>query len=277
MKHKKRTAGLLLLAALTSLLLGGCSCPTEASLLFELLFRTEAAAGAADEETSSGTVLTTVPETPSATVPPTVPETPSVTVPPTVPETTSATNPPTAPPTVRETTPPATVPVTVTTVPPVTTVHVHSWVPVTERVRIEAETSVVHHEAEYESVRVTDREAWEETVEVSPAWDEEVTEVHTVCNECGFDFTAHAESGVTPAVHSREHVLAGGFGGWHTEAVTVGVIHHEAEYRTVHHEAEWHTEERLLHEAWDETVVLREAYEEETVTGYRCAECGAEK
>ena len=249
MKHKKRAAGLLLLLILESLLLGGCSCPTEASLLFELLFRTETAASSAAEQTASGTVLTTVPETPSATAPPTVPDTP----------------------------PAATVPAPVTTVPPATTVHVHSWVPVTERVRIEAETSVVHHEAEYESVRVTDREAWEETVEVSPAWDEEVTEVHTVCNECGFDFTAHAESGVTPAVHSREHVLAGGFGGWHTEAVTVGVIHHEAEYRTVHHEAEWHTEERLLHEAWDETVMLREAYEEETVTGYRCAECGAEK
>ncbi len=155
--------------------------------------------------------------------------------------------------------------------------HMHEWVPVTAPIHVEAETAIMHHEDEYETIWITDREAWEETVEVSPAWEEEVTEVHTVCNECGFDFTAHAESGVTPAAHSREHVLAGGFGGWHTEAVVVNVIRHEAEYQTVRHGAEGHFEQQLIREAWDETVEIRPAHEEEIIIGYRCPICGAEK
>ncbi len=181
-----------------------------------------------------------------------------------------------------ETPPPQTSPLPVTapseaeTAPPQTgTVHEHVWVPVTSLTRIEAETQTIFHEAEYETVWVTDREAWEESVEVFPAWEEEITEIHTVCNECGFDFTACRESGISPAEHSRDHVLAGGFGGWHTEAVVTELIRHEAEYRTVYHSAEGHEERRLIREARTETVVLTPAREEETVIGFRCPECGA--
>lgn len=208
--------------------------------------------------------------------------------------------------------------------------HSHEWVPVTETVifpeetavvQYEAETHIVHHEAETEilhheaetrvvfheaeteTLRVTDRKAWEEEVILEEAWDEEITEIHALCNVCGMDY--HGLSEEIIQADQSGHLQRGEGSGWHTEAVTVEILHHEPLTSLVHHEEEWHTEEHVIREAWEETLTDREAWEEavlleeawdeivtdreareeimviqeartETlVAGYRCRGCGA--
>ena len=97
-------------------------------------------------------------------------------------------------------------------------------------------TKTIHHDA------VT------ETYEVCPAWDEEITETHTVCNGCGFDFTANGYSNEQLLDHSCN-------ASYRTATVVVGTIHHDAEYGTG------------TTPAWDEVV-----------NDYQyCSKCGARK
>ena len=76
----------------------------------------------------------------------------------------------------------------------------------------------------------------------SAAWDEEVVTyqqaVHTICNVCGFDFTAAGYNEDQIFAHSDAHVLAFEGGGYHTELVQYPVtsyVHHDevGHYETV--------------------------------------------
>ena len=52
---------------------------------------------------------------------------------------------------------------------------------------------------------------------------------------------------------------------------------YETVTETIHHEAEGHYEEVVFQEAYNETVLVSEAWDEEVVTGYICEECGEAK
>ena len=140
--------------------------------------------------------------------------------------------------------------------------HTHSWKPVTK---------VVHHDAQYTTKWVQDSAAWDEQVIVKEAWDEPYTtydEVrHVICSDCGSYMEGWSEA--AQEQHIEEHMLSGGLGGWYTNCEYIprtAYIHHDAEYTTVHHDATGHNEQVLVKAAYDETVI----------TGYRCS-CGATK
>ena len=117
------------------------------------------------------------------------------------------------------------------------------------------------------------KEAWDEgplqdTIILQEDWDEEVWEVHDLCNftGCTFDYTAYMrEHNCTSSEAHRAHTETPEnlalppeqqHGGWHRENVLVNVIHHkkgdtmlsspyykhhDAEYQTIHHPAEYTT------------------------------------
>lgn len=135
------------------------------------------------------------------------------------------------------------------------TPHVHNWVAVTSTVNHPAET---HQEDQ----------GHYETVVDSEAWDEEVTDFDNICITC------YNRSGEVIRLHSQEEVRAhidyhssigdsSGNYGW-KRFPTGEYIHHDA----------------VTHQEWVSnmvTVVDKEAWDEEVITGYVCSECGATK
>lgn len=158
--------------------------------------------------------------------------------------------------------------------------HTHIWTEITETVHHDAVTRTVHHEETGHEELIVDEAAWDETVLLTEAYDEEIPvyEVHEIC-DCGLDFTAagYQQSDIT--AHAKAHAMAGESSGWATGNVLAGyeIIHHEAVYEIRHHDAVTHTEWIIDQEAWDETVTDAEAYDETVITGYRCTTCGAVK
>ena len=217
-------------------------------------------------------------------------------------EKTSATTSQTTTTTAQQTTESTTAPTTQapTTAAPTSAGHEHTWVAdkktvhhdaETRTVHHDAETQVVHHDAETTVIHHDEEGHYEEVqVLVSPAWDEEITEVHTVCKGCGFDYTANHYTEEQIDEHATAHLLNGENGGWKSAVVVVGTVHHDAVYTT---EQQWIVDKAAWDEtvvtkeawdetvvvkaAWDETVTVKEAYDEEIITGYHCSGCGATK
>ena len=82
----------------------------------------------------------------------------------------------------------------------------HSWAPLTQQVYI------------------VDAAAWDEPVVTY------IQEVHTICNVCGFDFSAAGYTMAELGDHDEAHVLALEGSGWHTELVQVPIttyVHHD--------------------------------------------------
>ncbi len=217
--------------------------------------------------------------------------------------------------------------------------HEHTWVADKQKVHHEAETKTVHHDAETKTVhhdaetkkvhhdaeiKTVHHDAETKTVHheeeghydttqvlVSEAYDEPIYEVHLLCNDCGYDFTAHGEAtNENLLAHDKAHALAGEPGGWGHVAVVVDTIHHDAVYETqqtwvvdkaaydetvvvkeaydetvVVKEAydetvvvkEAYDETVVVKKAYDETVVVKPAYDEEVITGYHCSGCGEKR
>ena len=117
----------------------------------------------------------------------------------------------------------------------------HNWV---------AQYETVHHEAEYTTQWVVDQAAWDEQVPVYR------TEYRSICNTCGADVTGNE------AAHVKQHMLAGEGGS--TTQKPINVLDH---YDTVHHPEVGHNEQVLVKDAWDEQVL----------SGYTCSKCGKPK
>lgn len=161
-----------------------------------------------------------------------------------------------------------------TTSTPTTAAHTHTWVPV---------TTTVHHDAVTSQVWKEDSAAWDETVITKAAYDEQVLvqaaydePVYSwlpVCNVCVYQFPA---GGGFDAISYHQTVDPGCGGGWHDVQVQTGSVHHDAVYNTVHHDAETNV---VHHDATGhyETVVTKEAWDEQVTTGYKCSGCGAAK
>lgn len=180
-----------------------------------------------------------------------------------------------------------------TTSTPTTAAHTHTWVPV---------TTTVHHDAVTSQVWKEDSAAWDETVVTKAAWDEQVlvqaaydeqvlvSEAYDepvyswlpVCNVCGYQFPL-GSTGDDIMYHIFESPGCGG--GWHDVQVQTSSVHHDAVYQTVHHDAVYNTvhheaETKVVHHdaaGHYETVVTKEAWDEEVTTGYKCSGCGAAK
>ena len=180
-----------------------------------------------------------------------------------------------------------------TTSTPTTAAHTHTWVPV---------TTTVHHDAVTSQVWKEDSAAWDETVVTKAAWDEQVLvqaaydeqvlvqaaydepvyEWVSVCNVCGYQFPL-GTTGDQLEYHIFDDPGCGG--GWHGVQVQTGSVHHDAVYQTVHHDAVYNTvhhdaETNVVHHdatGHYETVVTKEAWDEEVTTGYKCSGCGAAK
>ena len=120
----------------------------------------------------------------------------------------------------------------------------HNWV---------AQYETVHHEAEYTTQWVVDQAAWDEQV---PRYE---SQIHNICDVCGADLTLNGES---PSAHGKQHAMAGEGAGHHTEVVQILVG-----YDTVHHPEVGHNEQVLVKDAWDEQVL----------SGYTCSKCGQTK
>lgn len=74
--------------------------------------------------------------------------------------------------------------------------------------------------AEYEQIKVVDKEAWTE----------EITATHTVCYTCGLDFDAAGMSNADVLAHAKNHVLNGESGDYGSQEVVVDTINHPEEY-----------------------------------------------
>lgn len=272
--------------------------------------QTSDSAAATSEKSSSETKLpevstTNVPETqkpaqtkPAATKPAqttNAPETKPSATPSTVAPTTvqPTTAPSTAAPTTVQPTTAAPTTVQPTTATPTTTAHTHTWVPVTTTVHHDAVTSQVWKEdsAAWDETVIT-KAAWDEQVLVQAAWDEQVLvrdaydepvyEWVSVCNVCGYQFPL-GSTGDDIGYHAL--IDPGCGGGWHGVQVQTGSVHHDAVYQTVHHDAVYNTvhhdaETKVVHHdatGHYETVVTKEAWDEQVTTGYKCSGCGAVK
>ena len=170
-----------------------------------------------------------------------------------------------------------------TTSTPTTAAHTHTWVPVTTTVHHDAVTSQVWKEdsAAWDETVVT-KAAWDEQVLVQAAYDEPVYEWVSVCNVCGYQFPL-GTTGDQLEYHIFDDPGCGG--GWHGVQVQTGSVHHDAVYQTVHHDAVYNTvhhdaETNVVHHdatGHYETVVTKEAWDEQVTTGYKCSGCGAAK
>lgn len=151
-------------------------------------------------------------------------------------------------------------------------IHSHNW---------EAVTETIHHDAVYDAIWTEDhaaydeivvvQEPWSEECLIQEAWEEPVYSYMDVCNVCGYVYPIG--SGIDEYSYHQFVDPADG-GGWYTKQVQTGSIYHDAVYETVfheaqtqsiHHEAQGHYENRLVQEAWDESVI----------TGYVCTGCNA--
>ena len=135
----------------------------------------------------------------------------------------------------------------------VSSAHTHSWSSSTEVV-------YVPDQGHYETVTVTDKEAYDEQVWVvdKAAWTEKVA--YHLCN-CGRPFINNIEF----ANHAYDY--CGSDGGSRT--MTVPVYHDEqGHYKTVHHAAVTHTEQKWVVDVPAHT---------ETRTVQKCKTCGVTK
>ncbi|HJD46291.1 MAG TPA: hypothetical protein H9909_05550, partial [Candidatus Mediterraneibacter norfolkensis] len=85
-------------------------------------------------------------------------------------------------------------------------------------------------DAVYDQVKVVDQpEKWDWVTNiVSPAWDEDIKKIHTVCYNCGCDFDAEGMSNEEVLQHAKDHMLAGESGQYGSREVVVDTVHHEA-------------------------------------------------
>ena len=102
--------------------------------------------------------------------------------------------------------------------------HTHTWgAPVyvvdQEAVYGPAEW-IIDKEAEYEQIKVVD----------SPAWTEEITEVHTVCFTCGCDVTAQGMSNDDILNQQKDHMRNGEGADYGDRSVVVDTIYHPEEF-----------------------------------------------
>lgn len=111
----------------------------------------------------------------------------------------------------------------------------------------EAEYKTVHHDAEYEDVYVVDQEAYSYE---EPVYQERQI---TVCHVCGAEFDTSYDSSAFWE-HDKAHALAGEGSGYHS---TVRKI--QTGTKTVNVPEEGHYEKKVVKEAWDEKVLVKEA------------------
>ncbi len=115
--------------------------------------------------------------------------------------------------------------------------HEHEWV---------QQYKTVHHDAQTHTEQVLVREAYDDPV---------YTQVqHLICDNCGADITSNTKA------HLMKHLTNGETGTYHAEYKNeqTATIHHEAEYQT-------------------NTVVDKDAYDEQVANGWKCSICGATK
>ena len=135
-----------------------------------------------------------------------------------------------------------------------TQAHTHNWV---------EQTKTVHHDAEYTIQWVQDSAAWDEPVYEEQAVYETVEKVK--CNGCGTEFSTYTEY-----TEHDDAAMANGdlsHGGYNVVWYNVLTGTQKVQTGTIHHDATGHNEQILVKAAYDETVV----------TGYRCSGCGATK
>lgn len=154
----------------------------------------------------------------------------------------------------------------------------HDWKPITKKVTItdkDAYDEQVQVKAAWDE-QVQTKAAWDEQVCVQEAYDEPIYEWRSVnvCKTCGatedqfanFDeFGAHLMSAHQYPSRYYAKEWQEQVGTQHHDAV-YQTVHHDAEYQTIHHDAEYKT---VHHDAVTHT--------EEQVTGYKCSKCGATK
>ena len=125
---------------------------------------------------------------------------------------------------------------------------------------------VIDQEAKYEKVEVIDQEEkWDWVTNIiTPAWDEEITEIHTVCFVCGLDFDAEGMSNEALLAHMKDHALAGEGSGYGSKEVVVDTIHHEAVTEDV-----WTKVQDKISHFEDKLISPEKGHWEHT-----CADCG---
>ena len=131
-------------------------------------------------------------------------------------------------------------------------VHTHAWTP---------QTQTIHHDAVKESVYVIDEPAYEEPI----YGDEPVYETYGVeiCGVCGAELHSPAEVSAHAESHIDWDTLENPFY-YYTEWQQRQTGTQTVQTGTIYHEEVGHYEERLLQEAYEETVI----------TGYICSDCG---
>ena len=102
--------------------------------------------------------------------------------------------------------------------------HTHTWGNaqyVVDKPAVYEQNWVVDKEAVYDEVKVVDKEAWTE----------EITEIHTVCYNCGLDYTAEGYTPEQLAEHVKQHILSGeSNGAYGDREVVVDTIEHPEEF-----------------------------------------------
>ena len=180
-----------------------------------------------------------------------------------------------------------------------TPAHVHNWVEVTETIHHDAEYEVIPHEAEISTeTEVIHHDAVIRTIHHEAEYTEETTFVPNgetynmygcpACGATGFiyegpgsDMTNLQKYGELQhndgCTGSGALVPVTGYGG---DYETIQVLLREAYDETVLEAEAW--DETVTHtvvekEAWDETVLVSDAWDETIVTGCICEECGETK
>ena len=125
---------------------------------------------------------------------------------------------------------------------------------------------VIDQEAKYEKVEVIDQEEkWDWVTNIiTPAWDEEITEIHTVCFTCGCDFTTEGMSDVDIMNHQKDHMRNGESADYGSREVVVDTIHHEAVTENV-----WTKVQDKISHFEDKLISPEKGHWEHT-----CADCG---
>ena len=136
--------------------------------------------------------------------------------------------------------------------------HKHNYnIPVTKTVHHPAETKTVHHDA------VTRQETY--TVVDKEAYDEPIYGYVIGCKVCDKTWEKTEEGLDEAGLHSAMT----GHSYTNNKRVQTGTKHHDA---VTHQE----TRPVTVTPAYDETVVVKQAYDEQVTTGYKCL-CGATK
>ena len=111
----------------------------------------------------------------------------------------------------------------------------------------EAVYKTVHHDAEYKDVYVVDQKAYSYE---EPVYTERQI---TVCHVCGAEFDTSYSASAFYA-HGNQHLLAGEGSGYHSEVREI-----QTGSKTVNVPEEGHYEKKVVKDAWDEKVLVKEA------------------